>query len=140
MPHPSDHIKRQIEANAAEVVRLNQRIKETSAARDKSPKARDEWEQACAAFHGRYDELAFPGGYAGALDRLAAGDPQTMEAAICFLELRPYFFRSGYMFDELIRKAKHAPLSLEQRARLQYVVERRAAWRELKQGKIQEQG
>jgi hypothetical protein len=137
MPHPSDPIKLLIESNATEVVRLRQRIRETLASRDKSPKAREEWRRACATFHAHYDELAFPGGYTGALDRLVAGDPQTMEAAICFLELRPYFYRSGYMFDALIRKAKHAPLSAEQRARWEYVTERWRRWKELNRGKIE---
>lgn len=57
------------------------------------------------------------------MERLIEGDLETMEAAICFLEVRPYFFRSGYMFDGLLRKVKHAPLSLEQRARLQVVAD-----------------
>ena len=26
----------------------------------------------------------------------------TVEAAICFLECRPYFFRSGYMFKDIL--------------------------------------
>ena len=58
-----------------------------------------------------------------------AGDPESMEAAICFLELRPYFFRSGYMFESILRRAKRAPLSQEQVARLQHVIQALAAWR-----------
>jgi hypothetical protein len=93
------------------------------------PKKREEWKRACEVFHSWYDELAFPGGYSGYLDRLMAGNPETMEAAICFLEMRPYFFRSGYMFDALLRKAKHAPLSPGQSARLQVVVDEVRAWK-----------
>ena len=52
-----------------------------------------------------------------------------MEAGICFLELRPYFFRSGYMFKDILRKCKQAPLSKSQAARLATVVEKFAAWR-----------
>ena len=63
------------------------------------------------------------GGYEGAMDRLVAGDLEAMEEAIYFIEPRPYFFRSGYMFDALLRKVKHAPLSLEQHARLQIVAD-----------------
>ncbi|MFK2878273.1 hypothetical protein [Rhodanobacter hydrolyticus] len=129
MPHPSDQIKLLIEGNAEEVRRLHGRIHETLAFRDVSPKRREEWKRACEDFHRRYDELSFPGGYKGARDRLVAGDPETMEAAICFLELRPYFFRSGYMFEALLRKAKDAPLSVEQRARLQFVADSFRAWK-----------
>jgi len=48
---------------------------------------------------------------------------------MCFLELRPYFFRSGYMYKELLRKIKRAPLSPDQERRLRLVLERQAAWR-----------
>jgi hypothetical protein len=58
-----------------------------------------------------------------------------MEATICFLEVRPYFFRSGYMFDALLRRAKHAPLSPEQSARLQVVVAGLRAWKASKRKK-----
>lgn len=129
MPHPSDQMKLLIERNSAEAARLHGRIHETFAKRDVSPEKRGEWKQACEVFHRRYDELAFPGGYDGALDRLVAGDQETMEAAICFLEMRPYFFRSGYVFDALLRKAKHAPLSPGQLSRLQVVVDEVRAWK-----------
>ena len=132
MPHPSDQIKLLIEKNSAEAARLHKRIHETLARRDVSPEKRAEWLQACEIFHRRYDGLAFPGGYEGALERLLAGDPETMEATICFLEIRPYFFRSGYMFDALIRKARHAPLTSEQRARWQVVVDEKRAWKAAK--------
>lgn len=121
-----------IRANGDEIARLHARIHETFLSRGKSAQKREEWQRACAAFHARYDELAFPGGYTGALERIAAGDLETMEAAICFLELRPYFFRSGYMFDAILRKAKRAPLSVEQHARLDLVLLEQAAWRERK--------
>lgn len=135
MPRPSDQIKLLIERNAAEVTRLHRRIHETVTKRHISEEKREEWKRACEAFHHRYDELAFPGGYHGALDRLVAGDEQAMEAAICFLEVRPYFFRSGYMFKEILRKAKRAPLSAEQSARLQVVVDKFQAWKASKREK-----
>jgi len=129
MPHPSDRLKSLIRANSEEIARLHARIHETFLLRDRSPEKRYEWQRACEVFHSRYDELAFPGGYAGANERILAGDPEAMEAAICFLELRPYFFRSGYMFESILRKAKRAPLSQEQAARLQVVRDALATWR-----------
>jgi hypothetical protein len=125
----SEQIKALIETNSAEVARLHKRIHQTFAMRDQSPEMRAQWATACKIFQARYDELAFPDGYNGALDRLIAGDPDTMEAAICFLEIRPYFFRSGYMFDALLRKAKHAPLSPEQRTRLHTIIDEVRAWK-----------
>jgi hypothetical protein len=106
---------------------MNSRINETFALRDRSAEKYREWQRACEIFHSRYNELAFPDGYDGALDRLLAGNLDTVEAALCFLELRPYFFRSGYIFKEILLKAKRAPLSPEQQARLQSVVQALAA-------------
>jgi hypothetical protein len=132
MSDQTDRLKSLIQTNAAEAARLHARIHETFAERDHSPKKREEWSRACDEFHARYDELASPGGFEGALKRIESGDRRAMEAAICFLELRPYFFRSGYMFESILRKAKRAPLSADQTERLQRVVEALAEWRSRK--------
>jgi hypothetical protein len=119
-------LRQQIHASADELRRLHARVRETFALRGKDRRA---WSDACAEFHARYDALAFPGGYAGAPERLAAGDSATMEAALVFLELRPYFFRSGYMHKKLMRCAKRAPFSKAQAQRFRIVLERAAEWR-----------
>ena len=69
----SDRLKRSIREGAAEIVRLHSRVHETVKDRGKSPEKRSEWEKACAEFHARYDKLAFPGGYNGALQRISSG-------------------------------------------------------------------
>jgi len=125
-----------ITANAAEVVRLRERIGETVKHRDKSPEQAKRWERACAEFHSRYDSLAFPGGYSTARDRIASGDLDAIEAALCFVELRPYFFRSGYMFKELLPKLKKANLSRDQIERLDRVLSAYAKWRKERQGSV----
>ncbi len=124
----ADKIKETIARNAADIVRLHQRMHEALDLLDGSEERAEQWKQAAAEFHSRYDQLAFPGGYADALDRISAGDPNTIEAAICFLELRPYFFRSGYMFKDILRKCKHASLSESQAARLAAVIKKRQDW------------
>lgn len=133
----SERLKQRIRENAAEIVRLHSRIGETFEQRSKSAEKRREWEQACAEFHARFDKLAFPGGYqgGGALIRVMYGDPEAMEAAICFLEIRPYFFRSGYMFKDILRKCRRAPLSADQAARLRAIEQRLLEWRERKTAK-----
>lgn len=128
----SDQLKENILRNAAEIVRLHSRIHETLSSRNKSSEGREAWEQACAEFHARYDNLAFPGGYAGALARILAGDPEAVEAGISFLECRPYFFRSGYMFKDILKKCKRAPLSEVQAARLKLILEKVEEWRRRK--------
>src|SRR5215813_7968903 len=128
----SERLKEKIRRNTEEIVRLHSRIHETLKRRGKSHEDRKEWENACAEFHSRYSGLAFPGGYAGALGRISAGDPETMEAAVCFLECRPYFFRSGYMFKDILRGCRKAPLSARQAARLEVIEEKLADWRRRK--------
>lgn len=77
---------------------------------------------ACQAFHESYDALAFPGGLQQALQQLQAGDTMPVEAALAFLEIRPYFFRSQYIRTKLLRRLKHLPLTTEQATRFQTVI------------------
>jgi hypothetical protein len=72
-------MKERIRENAAEIARLHSRIHETYAERSKSPKKKREWELACAEFSERYSELAFPGGFGDALDRISSGNPEAMQ-------------------------------------------------------------
>ena len=108
-------------ANAEEIGRLHARVKETAKLRDRRPDGLQNWQQACEAFHARYDALAFPGGFGTALERIAAGEPAAVDAALCFLEARPFFFRSGYMFKDILRTVKRAALNKEQAARLESI-------------------
>ena len=125
-------LKRQIVENSQEVVRLHARIDETFRVRGQGRGSNDAWSAACKEFHARYNELAFPGGYEGAERRILEGDPFTIEAALCFLELRPYFFRSGYMYQSLLRKMKRAAVTKQQSERMEVVLERLNEWRQRK--------
>jgi hypothetical protein len=102
---------------------------ETARHRNDSPQARVAWQTACAEFHRRYDALAFPGGYEAALDGLAIGNQQVIDATLSFLEVRPYFFRSGYMRKVLLRKIKQVDLAPQQLERLKGILVRQARWR-----------
>jgi len=138
-------IKQAIEANAEVIRKLHGRIHQAFRYRDDSLAKRQEWKEACQDFHANYDRLAFPGGYQGdgnsnALQRIVAGDPHAMEAAICFLEIRPFFIRSGYMFKEILRKVKKAPLSDEQSARLKVVLANVEEWRRRKRDALPPKG
>ena len=125
----TERLKREILVGAQEASRLHARIHNTFKTRGNSSRDRDTWLAACKEFHSRYNELAFPGGYEGAEARIVAGDPQTIEVALCFLELRPYFFRSGYMYQSLLRNMKRAAVTQDQAERLQVVLERLNEWR-----------
>jgi len=131
----TNRLKDQMRANAEEIVRLHSRVHSTFKKRDNGPEARADWEGACAEFQKRYDNLAFPGGYHGprgqngARARILSGDAEAVEAALCFLEMRPYFFRSGYMFKSLLRWCSRAPLSPSQSARLEAIKAALAEWK-----------
>ena len=101
--------------NADEIVRLYRGIQETLCFRDEGPDQKAEWQDACSEFHAKYDDLAFPGGVHSARDRMRAGDDEAIEYAIAFLEVRPYFFRSGYMYKDFMRVLRNCPLSSSQR-------------------------
>lgn len=124
----SEELRRQIRTNAQEIVRLHARVGETFAQRDTH--GRQPWEDACREFHARYDSLALPGGYDDALlGRLASGERNAVETVLCFLEVRPYFFRSGYLWKDLLRKAKRAPMNAQHAARLAAIVQGYAEYR-----------
>jgi len=114
-------MKEKLLQNAEEINRLHKRIHETFLSRGKGEKQRSEWEQACKEFRDNYDSLAFPGGLSGAYERILSGDREAIEAGLSFLECRPYFFRSGYMFKDILRKLKRAPLDGKQVARLEEI-------------------
>ncbi|UXH78601.1 hypothetical protein [Roseateles amylovorans] len=121
--------------SAKEINRLHARLHETFVRRDTDERFREEWKAACAEFHARYNDLAFPGGYEVAFQRIVAGDSDAIEAALCFLECRPYFVRSGYMFKKLLRKARQAPLTTDQALRLAVVQYRQDEWRVLRRAR-----
>ena len=124
----SEEFKRQIRHNAQEIARLHARIRETYALR--ATHGNKPWEDACREMHARYDSLVFPGGYDDdLLKRLASGERNTVEAALCFLEVRPYFFRSGYLWKDLLRMAKRAPMNKQHAARLAAIVQGYADYR-----------
>ena len=125
----SGRFSKSIRDNAETLRRLKSRVDETFSRRDESPARRREWEKACESFHATWDGLAFPGGYRSALTRIAEGERNAVEAAICFLECRPYFFRSGYMYSRLMKLAKRATLTDAQDARLDAVAVRDEIWR-----------
>jgi hypothetical protein len=109
-----------IEAGARRIQALHERIREALPARH-TPAGRKAWEAACAEFHAQYDALAFPGGYEAGLRRIQAGDAEAIEAALVFLEQRPYFFRSQYMPTKLSRLLKRAALTGGQAKRFEAV-------------------
>lgn len=55
-----------------------------------------------------------------------------VEAGLCFLEIRPYHFNSGYIRSYLLRHIKKAPLTEKQGIRLVSILACQKAWRKSK--------
>jgi hypothetical protein len=119
-------------SNAEEIQRLRAHRNETWRDPCKTPEQR---RRAFSEYCDRYDELAFPGGASSAIARVASGDSEAIEAALCFVEARPFFFRSGYMFKAFLQKLKRAKLSPSQSKRFGRVLSAYALWREQKKVK-----
>ena len=109
--------KSQIQQNARVIGQLHQRIQETFAHRDDDDHSRALWQDACFEFHDKYNELVFPGGTTEIRERLRAGDMRAIDYALDFIEVRPYFFRSGYLYKDFLRVLRNCPLSHSQRKR-----------------------
>ena len=61
---------------------------------------------------------------------LDAGDDEAIDWALSFVEIRPYFFRSGYMYRDLVRRLKRTSFDDARRARWNAFHERYRRWRE----------
>ncbi len=119
--------------NAAEINRLHSRIHETLKHRSESDEARQEWSRACEEFHARYSQLCLPDGpHPNLYDRIKTGDPAMIEVALCFVEVRPYFFRSGYHWKTILQKCKRAPMCGEQSERFSRLLEKYTEWKKLR--------
>lgn len=125
-----DRLRAQMIENAAEINRLHKRIHETYVTRAQADALRTNWSEACEEFHARYGQLCLPGGWDESFkERLRSGESRAVEAALCFLEVRPYFFRSGYMWKDLLRKCKRVPMSNEQAERLSTLLNKYDSWK-----------
>lgn len=109
----------------AEVERIenahHKAIHSTYVCRGQGPKAWKAWEDATSAWHAqRYptDKLWDDEFLAG----LRTSDRQTIEEAILYLEVDPWYFRAGYLKERLIRGLKAANLTERDRMRLRNVI------------------
>jgi len=128
--HKGISMRGEIGERAVEIDRLHRRMHEKFAQQPCTAESRNERIRACREFHERHGYLCFPGGWREGFINLAkAGDFHAIEVALCFLEARPYYFRSGYMWNELLKKSKRFPLSDEQSSRLHELLKRYDEWK-----------
>jgi len=91
----------------------------------KGRRSREGRERAVAAFHAAVRD-AYPSGFWEVLgagyERLAAGERDAVEIAVLFLEADPWFFRSGYVKEDLLRRLKRLCLTADASERLRAVL------------------
>jgi len=122
-----------IKSEAAKLEALHAAIDRTVVDRDKNDEARRAWDSACEAFHtyrSRMDPYL-----ERACDEERYADSDLLEFAVAFLEVDPWFFRSGYLKQILLTRLKRSDLSEPLRQRLRRVLAdaaRRRGTREFK--------
>lgn len=84
-------------------------------------KEKELWLHAVDNFNRAITE-AYPPGFWSAYEQLKAKDIEGLEIAITFLENDPWFFRSGYVKQELITLICKVPIASSQQKRLASVV------------------
>jgi len=110
------------EHNAAELVKLHDKVHETWRHRGESPQRKASWQEAARRFHAAYDELAFPGGLTRHFELLKADDPTAIEMSVRFLEANPWYFGSGYHKATFLEYLRKHPLTDDLCARLRKVI------------------
>jgi len=109
-----------IELATAELVEVYERVNRALLNRNRDPQGREEWERACAAFHSKISPIDPYLQRACESERYA--DKELVEFVVCFLEVDPHFFRSGYLKQILITRLKRSELGEPVRRRLRGVL------------------
>jgi hypothetical protein len=109
-----------IKEEAVKLEALHGAIHRTLMYRERDAKSRREWEQACDAFHS-YVSTLDPFLERACEDERYA-DKDLLEFAVCFLEVDPWFFRSGYLKQILLTRLKRSELGLQNKRRLRAVL------------------
>lgn len=68
-----------------------------------------------ASWGASYDAIVVP--YEQAILDIRAGDLSSVDMVIEFLEVRPKFFRSGYLAEKILRRLGGTPLTARQHER-----------------------
>jgi len=102
---------------------LHSQVWETFRRREKSAHAHSDWEQAAkqfCEFGSEFDELV-----ERSLSGDMARDNELRGFALSYVATDPYFFRSGYILERLVRRIKKLDLSDAEKATIQKLILRR---------------
>lgn len=102
--------KELIAHNAKILTRLHEAIDDSFPKRNRSDSHFAAWQRACEEFHAQYWTLFYPGGQ-DCLMGLQQCDRKSVQTAINFLEVDPYYFRSGYTKEYIWKYITRCQLS-----------------------------
>ncbi len=80
------------------------------------------WLAAAERFNTSYDRLAFPGGLNRGLTLLKKYDSDVIAQAIIYLQADPYFHRSGYIKEQILKILKKASFTKKQIIAMQELI------------------
>ena len=109
-----------ITAEGARLGELHAAVHQTFRHRSRDAQSRQEWKQACEAFHSYVSPIERYLERACAVERYT--DKNLLEFAVCFMEVDPWFFRSGYFKESLLTRLKRSDLGEDTRRRLRMVL------------------
>ena len=110
-----------ISARAEEVGIADALIDATVPHRDRSEADREAWRAACDRAHLAWDALYSPD-FTQLRRAMSKGDPEAIEAAMVYLEVDPWVFRSGYYKQKVIERLARAPRSSLDQERLEGII------------------
>ena len=111
---------------AAKEKQLNDEIQRTLPFRDLGKKdLYQKWSEACDASH-LYRSPLNKFWTASFKSSVQSGDREAINELITYLEVDPYYFRSGYLKGRLVRVIKNAPRTEEDNRRLRGIIWNRA--------------
>ena len=110
--------KAEIQQAARAWVALFERLKRAVPGRMLSEAGLWAWKDASEAWHAYRPEVLAAFWRPAGLSGLEQGDPELLELALCYLEVDPYYFRSGYLKTRLFRRLRRMTLGETERQRI----------------------
>ncbi|MCE5198779.1 MAG: hypothetical protein ABFD54_10455 [Armatimonadota bacterium] len=101
--------------------RQQQHINETYSQRQQNQETWAAWKEACADFHQTRVATDYLWSDKVRL-KIKNGDREVINDALLYLEVDPWYFRSGYLKERLIDALKSAPLTNEDVNRIQNII------------------
>jgi len=99
---------------------LHEAINRTLAHRDRDGSSKQAWKRACEAFRSYVSPLdPF---LKRACEEQRYVDKELLEFVVCFFEVDPWFFRSGYLKQMLLTRLKRSELGAQNKRRLRAVL------------------